>query len=472
MQVHTEDRVMPFIHSSITLGNDIKPTLIKIARQLNRYGYECYLVGGSVRDLLLDLPIYDYDLATNARPDAIRAIFRRSIPTGIRHGTLSVIEDGITFEITTYRADGIYLDGRHPETISFSDTLEEDVRRRDFTINGLAYNPLTDDCIDLVGGIEDIERKLIKTIGNPLDRFNEDGLRPLRACRFASKLHFTIDPTTFKAISSTLETVKKISPERVREELMKILETEKPSVGIDLLRDSGILSLFIPELADCYGVQQNKYHKYDVYHHSIYSCDSAPADMPLIRLAALLHDIGKVPSRRLNDSGEYTFYNHEVIGSKLVKRILRRLKFSNEQIEKIDNLVLHHMFHYTDEWTDGAVRRFIRKIGIDNIDDIFTLRLADRKGNGARKGLPTPIEKLKVRIEKVIAEENAITVKDLDIDGTVLMKELALQPGPVIGEILRELLELVLDNPDLNQTSHLLDHARDIMKKKKGQSTQ
>jgi tRNA nucleotidyltransferase (CCA-adding enzyme) len=461
---------MPFIQTPIKLDDVIKPTLIRIAQLLNRHGFECYLVGGSVRDLILRREVYDYDLATNAHPDSIRSIFKRSIPTGIKHGTITVIEDGITFEITTYRADGTYLDGRHPESIAFSDTLEEDIRRRDFTINGIAYNPLTDQLIDHVRGIEDIERKVIQTIGNPSDRFNEDGLRPLRACRFASKLHFTIEEATFNAISLSLETVGKISLERVRDEFMKILETDKPSVGIELLRESGILKIFIPELSDCYGVLQNKYHKYDVYYHSIYSCDAAPIDMPLIRLAALLHDIGKVPSRRLNDSGEYTFYNHEVIGSKLVKRVLRRLKFSNEQIEKIDNLVLHHMFHYTDEWTDGAVRRFIRKIGINNIDDIFSLRLADRKGNGARKGLPTPIEKLKVRIEKVISAENAISVKDLDIDGTILMSELNLLPGPMIGEILRELLELVLDNPDLNKCEILLEHSKNIFINKTGQS--
>jgi poly(A) polymerase/tRNA nucleotidyltransferase (CCA-adding enzyme) len=199
----------------------------------------------------------------------------------------------------------------------------------------------------------------------------------------------------------------------------------------------------------------------------VYSCDAAAKENPVIRLAALLHDVGKIPTRQPGEDGDYTFYNHEVVGAKIVKRIMKRLKFSNEQIDTVNNLILNHMFHYTDEWTDGAVRRFIRKVGLDNINDLFILRMADRKGNGARKGLPAPIERLKSRIDRVIEEENAFSVRDLDIDGNVIMQEFGLRPGPIIGKVLNELLEAVLDNPEMNTRDRLVTLAREVLQKNK-----
>jgi poly(A) polymerase/tRNA nucleotidyltransferase (CCA-adding enzyme) len=218
----------------------------------------------------------------------------------------------------------------------------------------------------------------------------------------------------------------------------------------------------MPELADTYGVEQNRFHVFDVYYHSIHACDAAPADYPLIRLAALLHDIGKVPTRQMGEDGDYTFYNHEVVGARMVKRIMKRMKFSNEDINRVNNLVLNHMFHYKDEWTDGAVRRFMRKVGVDNIDDLFSLRIADRTGNGSREGMPVPMKKLQKRIEKIIEEENAITVRDLDIDGNTVMRECNLSPGPMVGRVLHELLERVLDDPSINENDKLVPLAREI----------
>jgi len=448
---------------NIRIPDDVRETVLKIIRRFRDRGHECYLIGGSVRDLLLGNEVYDYDFATDARPEEITALFRKTIPTGIKHGTVSAIVDDRQFEITTYRSDGTYIDGRHPDTVTFSKDLRVDVERRDFTINGLVYDPASGELIDYVGGLRDLEEKIIRTIGDPVMRFTEDGLRPVRACRFAARLKFTIEDTTFNAIAATLEISRKVSKERIRDEIMKLLEADKPSIGIEYLRQSGLLALFLPELADCYEVSQNRYHIHDVYYHSIYSCDAAPKHDPMIRLAALLHDIGKIPTRQPGEDGDFTFYNHEVIGAKMVKRVMKRLKFSNEQVDCVNNLILNHMFHYTDEWTDGAVRRFIRKVGLDKIDSLFTLRMADRKGNGARKGLPAPIERLKRRIEHVIEQENAFTVRDLDINGTILMDEFGLKPGPLIGTILNELLELVLDNPELNIRETLLSRARDII---------
>jgi poly(A) polymerase/tRNA nucleotidyltransferase (CCA-adding enzyme) len=228
------------------------------------------------------------------------------------------------------------------------------------------------------------------------------------------------------------------------------------------MRESGLLGLFLPELAASHGMTQNKYHLHDIYYHSIYSCDAAPGKDPVLRLASLLHDLGKVPTRRAAEDGEHTFYNHEVIGARIARRVMKRLKFSNEEIERVTNLVVNHMFHYTDEWTDGAVRRFMRKVGVENLKDILEIRMADRRGNGMRDGMPQPIRELLRRIDRVIEAENAITVRDLDIDGYALMDEFGVKPGPVIGHILNELLEVVLDSPELNTRETLLAKAREI----------
>ena len=453
----------------ITIPDSDYRNIKKITSRFHNNNFQCYLVGGSVRDLILGNSIHDYDFATDARPEDVMKLFRRVIPTGIKHGTVSILMNdksfaGKTIEVTTYRSDGKYIDGRRPESVSFSSSLEEDIKRRDFTINGLAYSPEEDEVIDYTGGLRDLENRVIRTIGDPVERFMEDGLRPLRACRFASRLKFSIDENTFTAIGRTLDIFKKVSAERVRDEFMKILVSGKPSEGIECLRKSGLLDIFLPELANCYGFEQNKFHMYDVYYHSIYSCDGAPADMPLIRLSALLHDIGKVPTRSTGEDGDYTFYNHEVVGARMTRRIMKRLKFSNEDIERTNVLIVNHMFHYIDEWTDGAVRRFMRKVGLENIDDLLLLRLADRRGNGSRDGLPVPIRKLQARIAKIIEEENAITVRDLDINGNIIMDEFRLKPGPVIGRVLNELLEVVLDEPEANTRDNLLSLAREIVK--------
>lgn len=456
---------MKEIHRNLTIPDREREILRGIVGTFEKAGFECYLVGGSVRDLILGRAVYDFDFATDARPEQVMRIFRRVAPTGIKHGTVTILSGDRGFEVTTYRADGTYIDGRRPDSVFFSKSLEEDVLRRDFTINGLAYDVMKETVIDYVGGCEDIEASLIRTIGDPLARFGEDGLRPMRACRFAARLRFRIDETTLEAIGQTLDVARKVSAERYRDELMKLLDSEKPSVGFEYMRRSGLLGVVLPELQDAYGVGQNKFHMYDIYHHSIYSCDAASPTQPLIRLAALLHDIGKVATRKTGEDGDFTFYNHEVMGARITRRILKRLKFSNDEIEKVTNLVLHHMFHYTEEWSDGAVRRFMRKVELENLDDLFALRLADRRGNGARDGLPAPIGRLQSRIAKVIEDANAITVRDLEIDGYDVMNTFGLKPGPVIGRVLNELLELVLDDPAMNRHDILLEKAAEAVRR-------
>lgn len=433
-------------------------------------GFECYLVGGCVRDLILGYELYDFDFATNARPEQVMKLFRRVIPVGIKHGTVCVLVKDMEFEVTTYRADGKYVDGRRPEKVHYAATLEEDVLRRDFTINGLAYDMDNDEIIDHVNGIRDLNNSIIRTIGNPVERFSEDGLRTYRACRFAAKLGFRIEETTFHAIRDTLNVAALISAERIKDELMKLLGTGMPSIGFEYMRESGLLKRFLPELDNCYDVDQNRFHVHDIYYHSIYSCDAVPCERPLIRLAALLHDIGKVPTRKESEEGDYTFYNHEIIGARMVRKIMKRLKFSNSDCETVNNLVINHMFHYTDDWSDGAVRRFMRKVGVENIPDLFILREADRIGNGSRSGLPEPVMKLQERIDRIIEAENAITVKDLDINGNIIMDKFSLNPGPVIGKILHELLELVLDNPEMNTGEILLEKSAEIYKSLENQN--
>jgi len=447
----------------LSIPKEEKQTIQSIVNTFTNRGFECYLVGGTVRDFILGRENYDYDFATNALPNEIMSLFKRVIPTGIKHGTVSVLLNNRMFEITTYRSDGKYIDGRRPESVSFSSSLKEDVCRRDFTINGLAYDVGKDEIIDFVDGVADINRGIIRTIGNPLERFSEDGLRTYRACRFAGRLDFIIEEGTFNAILETRHVAKLVSIERIRDEFNKLLETDRPSAGIEYMRNSGLLDLFLPELSQCYGVMQNRYHLHDIYYHSLYSCDAAPNDDIPLRLAALFHDIGKVATKRIGEDNDATFYNHEVVGAKMARKIMKRMKYSNEDCEKVNNLIMSHMFHYTDDWSDGAVRRFMRKTGTENIDNLIKLRLADRKGNGSRDGLPAPIIKLTERIAKVIDDENAITVKDLKVNGHILMERFKLRPGPIIGKILNELLECVLDDPDKNDPDILLSIAKETL---------
>lgn len=455
--------------SSLKIPAEYYSQLHEFVNIFHNHGFECCLIGGCVRDLILGYEVYDYDFATNARPEQIMKLFRKVIPTGIKHGTVTVLFNSLKLEVTTFRSDGKYIDGRRPENVDYADTLNKDVMRRDFTINGLAYDILKDEVIDYAGGIDDLNRGIIRTIGNPIDRFNEDGLRTFRACRIAAKLGFSIEQNTFDAIKDTINIASMVSAERVRDELMKLLSAGLPSIGFEYMRKTGLLKLWFPELDDCYGIDQNKYHTHDIYYHSLYSCDAAPADKPLIRLVALLHDIGKVNTKRIGDNGDYTFYNHEIVGARIVNKIMKRLKFSNTEIETVNNLIINHMFHYTDDWSDGAVRRFMRKVGVENIPDLFLLREADRQGNGSRNGIPGPVIKLQNRIDKIIEAENAITVKDLKINGIILMDRFSLKPGPIIGKILQELLEIVLDLPEMNEEGILIEKSAEIYNNLKNQ---
>jgi poly(A) polymerase/tRNA nucleotidyltransferase (CCA-adding enzyme) len=443
----------------------------KVALRLYHNGHEAWVVGGSVRDILIGRPAYDHDIATDATPQEVMKLFRRTIPTGVKHGTVTVLSKGEAIEVTTFRSDGKYSDARHPDSVTYAKTILEDLSRRDFTINGIAYNPINDTLVDPYGGIQDIQKRVIRTIGDPVERFNEDGLRPYRACRFAAQLGFSIENNTSRAIGASLKRAGEVSVERIRDEFIKIIQSDKPSTGIELLRTSGLLELFLPEILTGFGINQNVYHRFDIYYHNLYTCDAADSGDYRIRLAALFHDIGKYYAKReiegKHKGKKSVFYNHEIIGAGITKRIMRRLRFSNNDIKVVNHLIRNHMFHYTYLWTDGAVRRFIRKVGLDNLDSLFELRRADRIGNGLKRGESKAVENLKVRIDKIIEQENAITVKDLALNGHDVMGEFNLKPGPIIGKILNHLLEEILDDPSKNTRETLIKLASIFLQKEK-----
>jgi tRNA nucleotidyltransferase (CCA-adding enzyme) len=424
----------------------------QIIRALKSRGFAAYLVGGCVRDSLLGLAPAEWDITTAARPEEVGKLFDKTIPTGLDYGTVTVMLADGQYEVTTFRSDENYVDGRHPLNVRFTDNIHEDLSRRDFTINALAYDPATAELIDDFHGREDLQNKVIRSVGDPVARFSEDGLRPVRACRFAAKLEFTIEDATFAAIAGTLPVVKKVAAERLHDELVKMLTAARPSVGLELMRKCGLLQLVLPELAACYGVgQPPAYHKYDVYWHSLYACDAAPKTNPVLRLAVLLHDIAK-PACKAGD----TFYNHDQAGAVMAENILQRLKFGGNDIERVANLVANHMFDYTDRWSDAAVRRFLRRIGgVQNVADLFALRRADveamvKVNDGAY------LLELQQRIDRIVAEEHALSVGDLAVDGHDVMRTLALLPGPRVGQVLNDLLEKVLDDPKLNERETLL----------------
>ena len=443
----------------------IHPVLKEIALLFKDAGKEICLVGGAVRGLLLGMSIHDWDLATDAAPEEVTKIFRQAkqkasvIPTGIKHGTVTVIYKKQSMEITTYRTEADYSDGRRPDKVIYSASIEEDLSRRDFTMNAIALRLPKGEKIDPFNGTGDLKKGIIRCVGDPALRFGEDGLRPLRAVRFAAQLGFQVDSETLSAIPGTLANCAKVSAERVRDEIEKIIASKKPSRAFLLMEQTGLLKLFLPELAEGRGVHQNDYHEFDVLDHNLLACDYAaekgfPAD---VRLAALLHDAGKVQTRKQasDDSNNFTFYNHEIESKNIARNILSRLRFPNQVIDMVCHLVKEHMFHYTDDWSDAAVRRFIVRIGEENITKFYQLRKADAYAKAGTEPPRDSLLPLARRVEKALAENHAFSLKDLAVKGSDLTS-IGIKPGKTMGIILRELLESVLDDPAMNNHEDLL----------------
>lgn len=435
------------------------PSSIKpIFTTFNKSGYEIYLVGGCVRGLLMDHPVEDWDFTTNALPEEILKLYPDSYYDN-KFGTVWIPQEKAEpIQITTYRIENGYADNRHPDNISWGKTIKEDLSRRDFTINAIAMDE-KQNLIDPYFGQNDIKDKIIRTVGNPDERFKEDGLRILRAIRIASQLGFLIEEKTLLSIQKNSKLIKNISGERIRDELIKLLKSNNPADGIKLMYNCGILQYILPELANCYNVAQAKHHKFDVYNHLLESLKYCPSKDWLVRFATLLHDIGK-PIVAQGEGENRTFYNHETVGAKLVYTIAQRFHFKKEDREKLFTLVRWHMFSTAEFLTDSAVRRFIRRIDSENIQNMIDLRIADRMGGG---DTPPTSWRLNLFLKRLIeVQKHTPSVKDLKVNGNDIMEVLEIKPGPKIGQILNTLFEEITDDPQKNERKYLLQRIKEI----------
>ncbi len=430
---------------------------------------ELMVVGGAVRDELLGRPHADWDLATGLLPQTVmeraQAAGLRVIPTGLQHGTVTVILEDRPVEVTTFRSDGSYLDGRRPESVRLGVDLGEDLSRRDFTINAIALPVGGGDLVDPFGGRRDLAARLIRAVGDPLQRFAEDGLRPLRACRFASQLGFAVESATLAAIPLRLEVARKVAVERVFTELDKLLRGSEPHRGLVLLAESGLMDLWLTELRPMIGCGQNRHHRYDVWTHTLEVLREVPPESGL-RWAALLHDAGKPGTRTTGPDGEVHFYGHEARSLELADGLLERLKASHALRQDVAALIRHHGTHPTDVWSDAACRRFLGRLAEDNLllERWATFRLADQRGKGLdldnRLG---EHQGLMSRLEALAAAAPPLAVRDLALDGTALMKLAGRSGGPWLGELQRQLLVAVMDDPGLNRAEALAEIARKLM---------
>lgn len=463
-----------------------------IIEKLEKAGHEAYIVGGCVRDLLLasyassyvktseDKKALeakdkepndsfakasepkDWDVTTNAKPEKVLKIFLDGKYEN-KFGTVLIPSEQKTeiVEVTTYRSEQGYSDRRHPDKIVFEDSLDKDLSRRDFTINAMAMN-LSGEIVDLFGGEKDIKKKIIRAVGEPVDRFKEDALRMMRAIRLASQLEFVIEEKTERAIKKIAGGLKFIAKERIRDELIKILQSEKAYEGVMMLRNVKLLQYIIPELERGVGVKQNRHHTYSVFKHSTLSLKHCPNKDWRVRFASLLHDIAKPQTKRFI-KGDATFYNHDIVGAKVTKKIMQRLKFSTGDTLKVTNLIYNHMFYYNvGEVTASSVRRLIRKVGREDLKNLIDLRIADRLGSGVPKAKPYKLRHLEYMMKKV--QKDPVSVKMLKINGDELMKLLNLEPGPKIGAILDVLLSEVIEDPKLNSKKYLEKRSKELEK--------
>lgn len=463
--------------TSLTLSTPAQ----KIIKTLQDNGFSAFVVGGAVRDLLLQKEVVNWDFTTDATPEELLKIFPDAYynnqfgTVGItlenleKHFSLTATEKKEIYEITTFRSEKGYTDRRHPDQVSWGKTIEEDLKRRDFTINTMA---LTIDkktkkskLIDLYHGQEDLKNKIVKTVGNPEERFQEDALRMMRAVRFSSTLGFLIEEETFSAIKKNYLLLKNISWERIRDELLKILASPFPYEGVLNLKKTGILSLVLPEVEKCFGVEQKslkRHHIYDVGTHLLLSLKECPNPDPIVRFATLLHDIGKAATIKKLPSGVITFYNHEIVGARMIKGIIYRLRLSREQREKLWTLVRWHQFSVDEHQTDSAIRRFIRRVGVENIKDMIDLRIADRLGGGVQTATSW---RLRLYMKKIIdVQTHTPSVKDLKVNGNDVMQTLQIKPGPKVGKILDKLFKEITEDPSINERELLLKKIIDLNK--------
>lgn len=422
-------------------------------------GYEAFMVGGCVRDSILKVNPKDYDITTSALPEETLKLFEKTIPTGIQHGTITVIINKESYEVTTFRADGDYVDNRHPESVTFVRNIKEDLARRDFTVNALAYNQTTG-VIDYFNGINDILNKTIKCVGDADKRFTEDALRMLRAIRFSCQLDFEIEVNTYNSIKKNHKLISNISSERVRDELCKILISNNPSKGFEMLEDTGILKIILPKIHELVNYTPNcNNHNRDVFKHTLKVIDNTHNDL-LLRLSALFHDVGKLNTMTFLENGHCYFPGHSEESAIMTKKILSELAFDNNTIKRSCSIIAEHLVLNVNYLpTDGEIKRLINKVGKENIYLLFDLQRADTKALWAPEPFLAKIDFIEARVKYILKNKEPLSIKDLDIDGKFLMNNFNLTPGKIIGEILEYLLNLVLDNPTLNNRDILLNKA-------------
>lgn len=455
---------------------DIPKEVLEVSDKLEEAGYEAYLVGGCVRDLLLERVPKDWDVTTNATPEEIQAIFPDTYCNN-DYGTVGVVNETTedlrlkVVEVTPYRTEGEYSDKRRPDSVQFGVSLEEDLKRRDFTVNAIALRAKNDTLVDLFDGVGDIRKKRLKTVGEADKRFGEDALRMMRAVRLSAELNFAIESETMTSISQNAELLSHISTERIRDEFLRIIDSQNPMMGIVMLEKLGLIDYVLPEIKESIGCEQGGIHAYDVYEHLLRSLQAAAEKgySTEMRLAALLHDIAKPATRREGGKNKrYTFFGHEVVGARMVKKIMARLKMPKELAERVEMLVRWHMFFADpDLITLSAVRRTIARVGQENIENLLNLRVCDRIGTGRPKEQPFRFRKYKSMVDQALRDP--VSVKMLKIDGERIMKLSGEKPGRKLGYVLHALLEEVLEDPSRNTEEYMDKRAVDLMKMEEGE---
>jgi tRNA nucleotidyltransferase (CCA-adding enzyme) len=436
-------------HRLAIQAQQIPPVVLDISRRLMGKGYQAFIVGGALRDSLLGQQAQDWDVATDARPEDIHELFSDMTRFDLKHGTVTLVFRKRHCEVTTYRGSGGY-----------GASIEGDLSHRDFTFNAMAYDITNKRIIDPFGGKEDMARNVVRAVLNPIERYKEDPLRMMRAIRFSLQLGYSIEPDTLMAIHFMARAIDRVAQERVRDEFLRILTVKKPSVGFSLMRKTGLLKGILPELLEGYRKRQNNYHKYTIYRHTMETVDSIEND-PLLRLSALFHDVAK-PRVRKKADGRWRFFGHAEASAELTKEIMLRLRFSNEWIDRVTHLVAHHMFDYKKELSDKAVRRFIKRIGKANIDDIIRLRKADDLAHGPGRIDENEIEGFRSRVNAQIKKSYPLSISDLTVDGNDVMIVLGLETGPKVGKVLNRLLEVVIEKPEHNQRDKLMEILKDM----------
>lgn len=436
--------------------------VLMIINNLQLHGYEAFAVGGCVRDSILARRPEDWDITTSAKPEEIKKLFRKTVDTGIEHGTVTVLLGKDSFEVTTYRIDGAYEDSRHPKEVKFTNRLEEDLRRRDFTINAMAYNDEVR-LVDVFGGMQDLNHHRIRCVGDPEERFSEDALRILRAVRFSAQLNFPIEPNTARAVKKLAPTLKKISAERIRTELVKLLVSPHPERIQDAF-ELGITRVILPEWDAMVGVEQHTpHHKYDVAEHTIRALKNVKRDK-ILRLTMLFHDMGKPAMKTTDEKGQDHFKGHALVSEEIARKILRRLKFDNDTVKTVTRLVCYH--DYRIEATPQNVRRAMNRIGVELFPYYLAVRLADVKAQSPyrRREKLENIIAVRELYRKALLEDQCVTLRQLAVSGRDLM-DLGMKPGRELGAMLSELLEYVIDDPERNRKEILCDYVKEKLNK-------